>query len=199
MTYNPLIDAYIEKANPFAQPILLHLRELVHEVCMDVEEKVKWGMPFFDYKGPMCMMAAFKQHCTFGFWKYTLMKDLNISTNVETIHGNLGKILNMKDLPSDKKMKALIKKAMQINDDGLKIIKANPAPQKVVEVPANVMTAIKKNKLALATFTAFSPSHKREYINWITEAKTEATKEKRITQMIEWLEEGKDRNWKYRK
>ncbi len=192
-------DEYIKKAQPFAQPILTHLRELVHKICPDVEEKIKWGMPFFDYKGPMCHMASFKQHAVFGFWKAALMKDKELleMAKSEVAMGHLGKITSLKDLPSNKQLTAYIKDAMQLNEAGVKLPAKPKAAAKPVEVPAELTVALKRNKAAKATFEAFSNSHKKEYIEWITEAKTEATREKRLEQAIEMMAEGKSRNWKY--
>ncbi len=201
MSTNPAIDQYLNKVPPFAQPILIHLRELVHQACPTVEETIKWGMPSFEYKGLMCGFAAFKQHCTFGFWKASLMSDPMLMQNAKTEDsmGHLGRITSIKDLPSDKKILGYIKEAMKLNDDGVKVVKAKPITQKELIIPDEILTVIKKNKKAFATFENFSPSNKREYIDWISEAKTEATKEKRLSQAIDWMQEGKPRNWKYMK
>lgn len=194
------IDAYIAKAQPFAQPILTYLRELVHEVCPDVEEKIKWGAPHFDYMGPMCGMASFKQHCAFGFWKATLMKDpiLKETAAAEVAMGHLGRIATLKDLPTKKKLQQWIREAMQLNIDGIKLppkVK-DPAP-KTLEVPEYILKALRKNKQANAQFEAFSYSHKKEYVEWITGAKQEATREKRLTKAIELLSANKSLNWEY--
>jgi uncharacterized protein YdeI (YjbR/CyaY-like superfamily) len=197
--YNEKVDAYIAKAQPFAQPILEHLRELIHKVCPAVEEKIKWGMPFFDYKGEMmCHIASFKQHAVMGFWKGALMSDPTLMQNAsaEASMGHLGKITSLKDLPSGKKLVGYIKEAMKLNEDGIKIVK-KPVAKAAYVVPDYITAAIKKNKKAFATWEAFAPSHKKEYAQWIHEAKTDATKEKRMAQTIEWLIEGKQRNWKY--
>lgn len=196
---NPAIDNYIAKAQPFAQPILTYLRQLVHEVCPNVDEKIKWGMPFFDYKGEiLCNMAAFKQHCSFGFWKAPLMHDKTLLYNAqtETAMGHLGKITSLKDLPSKRKLKAYIKEAMQLNEAGIKV----PKHKKVaVTLPAPTLltAALNENENAKIVWDKFPPSHKKEYIQWIVEAKTETTQLKRITQAIEWMCEGKHKNWKY--
>lgn len=193
------IDAYILKSADFAKPILNHLRSLVHNACPKVEETIKWGFPHFDYKGMMCSMAAFKQHCAFGFWKTALMKDAKemISQN-EYAMGHMGKIRSLKDLPPDKKITAWIKEAMKLNDDDVKLPERKKRDaNKEIEIPGVLQKALDKNKTAATTFTSFSPSHKREYIEWITEAKTEETKNKRTATTIEWLKEGKSRNWKY--
>jgi len=193
------IDTYIEKAQPFAQSILNHFRELVHSTCPDVEEKVKWSMPFFDYKGVMCHMAAFKQHCAIGFWKAALFKDSSLLERAksEEAMGHLGKITSLKDMPSDKKLIGYIKEAMQLNEKGVKLPpKAKTEPKPLV-IPPELTTALKRNKVAKEAFESFSASHKREYVEWITEAKTEATKEKRIEKALEMLAEKKSRNWKY--
>lgn len=198
------IDVIIEKAQPFAKPILKHLRKLVHEGCPEVEETVKWGMPFFDYKGPFCNMASFKQHAVFGFWKYTLLKDTKgylgeIAAKGGESMGNLGKLTSLKDLPPDKVILDFIKQAKKLNDDGVKLPSKEKKAAKALKVPSELSSALKSNKKALETFENFSQSHRNEYIQWIEEAKTEATKEKRLEQTIEMLSEGKSRNWKYEK
>ena len=198
--YNEKIDAYIAKSQPFAQPILEYIRELVHTTCPDVEEKIKWSMPFFDYKGKMmCHMAAFKQHCAFGFFQAALMDEPMLIQNAESesAMGHLGRITSLKDLPPEKKLIGFIKKAMEITDDGKRLIK-KAAPKTEYIVPSYITAAIKKNKKAFTTWEAFAPSHRKEYAAWIDEAKTEATKEKRITQATEWIAEGKQRHWKYK-
>lgn len=199
-TTDARIDAYIAKSAPFAQPILTHLRKLVHKACPQAEEKMKWSMPHFDYKGEMmCSMAAFKQHCSFGFWKAALMKDpaLMATAKSEVAMGHLGRITSLKELPSDKQMIAYIKEAMKLNDEGIKVAKEKPAASKVVKTPADLMTALRKNKKALTNFKKYPPSHKKEYILWIEEAKREETRAKRIQQTVELVAEGKQRNWKY--
>lgn len=201
-TKNKAVDAYLAKSTDFAKPILTHLRELVHKTCPDVEETIKWGMPFYDYKGPLCNMASFKAHCSFGFWKAALMKDnelLITNAQSEVAMGHLGKLTSLKDLPSDKKITAWIKDAMRLNDEGVKVEKKKPVTQKELEVPAYFTKAVQKNKKAWKVFEAFSPSNKKEYVLWVDEAKTEDTRNKRLEQAIEWMAAGKPRNWKYMK
>lgn len=199
---NPIIDAYIAMAAAFAKPVLIHLRELVHKACPVVEEKIKWSFPHFDYKGEMmCSMAAFKQHCAFGFWKASLMKDKRL---VETAHsevamGHLGKITSLKDLPPDKTIITWIKEAMKLNDEGKKIIKPTTSIKKELIIPGFFSDTLKKNKKAWATFEKFSPSNKRDYVEWVTDAKSDDTRDKRLKQSVEWMAEGKPRNWKYMK
>jgi len=196
---DPRIDAYIAKAQPFAQPVLKHLRKLIHEACPDVQETIKWSFACFDYKGPFASMASFKQHCAFGFWKAGLMKDSkNLKENQESAMGHMGKITSLKDLPSDKKIIAYIKEAMMLNDEGIKL----PPRKKVTDgkplpVPAYFKTALSKNKKAVAHFEKFPPGQKKEYILWLTEAKTQQTRNRRMEQAIKWISEGKIRNWKY--
>jgi uncharacterized protein YdeI (YjbR/CyaY-like superfamily) len=197
---DPRIDAYISKSAGFAQPVLNHLRALVHKACPAVEETMKWSFPHFDYKGEMmCSMAAFKQHCVFGFWKAALMKDPVLINNAksETAMGHLGRITSTNDLPADKIMIGYIKEAVQLNDAGSKITKAKPAAPKELEIPAYFSAALIKNKKARAAFEKFNYAHKKEYLQWLTEAKTEPTREKRLAQSMEWIEEGRTRNWKY--
>lgn len=199
-SFDPRIDAYIQKSAAFAQPIMEHLRELVHKACPQVEETVKWGFPHFEYKGILCSMAAFKQHCTFGFWKAAIMKDEKNILNVADKHsmGHFDRIESMKDLPADKVLISYIKEAVKLNEDDIKLPAKPKEAKKELETPPQLLAALKKNKAAQKTFENFSPSHKREYIEWITEAKTDATRDKRIETTIEWLTEGKSRHWKYK-
>jgi uncharacterized protein YdeI (YjbR/CyaY-like superfamily) len=193
------VDNYISKSADFAKPILNHLRNLVHEACPENEEKIKWSFPCFDYKGMLCSMAAFKQHCAFNFWKSALMKNAQeLKEKNEHSMGHLGKITSLKDLPNDEKIIALITEAMKINDDKIKL----PPRKKTVlpkdpEIPKGLQEAFLLKKTATSAFNKLSPSQKREYIEWINEAKTDETKSKRIALTIEWVEEGKSRNWKY--
>jgi uncharacterized protein YdeI (YjbR/CyaY-like superfamily) len=194
------VDAYIAKSADFAKPVLNHIRELVHKGCPDVEEVIKWGFPHFDYKGIMFSMASFKQHCAAGFWKAKIMKDPYkvLATDEKTAMGSLGQIKTLKDLPSDKIMIQYIKEAAKLNEDGIglppkKILKE----KKEIETPVYFTKVLSKNKTALKTFNDFSYSHRKEYIEWIAEAKTEETRNKRMETAIQWLSEGKSRNWKY--
>jgi uncharacterized protein YdeI (YjbR/CyaY-like superfamily) len=197
---DPRIDAYIAKSQEFAKPILNHLRELVHKAVPDVQETIKWSFACFDYKGPFCTMAAFKQHCVFGFWKAALMKDPILTANAksEVSMGHLGRITSMNDLPPDKKLISYLKEAAKLNDDGIKLPKKKvSAEQKVLVIPNYFSKELKKNKKASGTFNKFSYSNKKEYVEWITKARTDDTRNKRIETALEWLEEGKSRNWKY--
>ena len=200
---NKAIDAYILKSAAFARPILTYIRELVHLICPDVEEKMKWSFPHFDYKGEMmCSMAAFKQHAAMSFWKAALMKDAALleTARSEEAMGHLGRITSLKDLPADKKLAGYIREAMKLNELGKKLpSKTKPSEKKELEVPEYFIKVLKKNKKALQTFQAFSFSHKKEYVTWITEAKTEETRNKRMDTAVEWMEEGKGRHWKYQR
>ena len=196
MTRDPRIDAYIERAAPFAQPILMQVRELVHEACPQVEESIKWGMPSFSYAGGiLCGMAAFKQHASFGFWKHALVVG---EGEPRDGMGSYGKMTSLKDLPPKKTLLAHVRKAMKLNEDGVKSPTARKAaPKPPPETPSDLVAALKQNKAAKASFDAFPPSCKREYVEWITEAKREETRAKRLAQAVEWMAEGKRRNWKY--
>ena len=195
---DPRIDAYIEKSADFARPILLHLRKLVHKACPNVEETLKWSMPSFEYKGILCGFAAFKQHATLMFWKQSLLETDAFPKN-KTAMGSFGRITSIKDLPSDKVMIGLIQQAMELNEKGINVRKKPAAPKTEVVVPDDLTAALVKNKKAKAQFDKFSNSHRKEYVMWITEAKTEPTRQKRLATTIEWLSEGKSRNWKYEK
>lgn len=197
---DPRIDAYIEKAAPFSQPILHHLRSLVHEAHPNVKETIKWGFAFFEYKGPLCNMAAFKQHCTFGFWKSALLKDpegilqRNSNQGGEAM-GNLGRITSMDDLPADDVILTFIREAVALNEAGVKV-QAPKKPKTDLVIPDYFMEKLNNSPLALAAFEKFSYSHKREYLEWVTEAKTDETRDRRLETMLQWLCEGKVRNWK---
>ena len=199
-TTDPFVDAYIEKAKDFAKHILKHIRALVHEACPDVVETKKWSFPHFDYKGEMmCSMAGFKEHCAFNFWKQSLL-DQTAFPAEKTAMGSFGRIKSLADLPDNKTMKKLIKDAMKLNDAGIKVAKPKPAGvKKELVVPEILVTALDANAAAAETFNNFPYSCKKEYIEWITEAKTDATRDKRLTTTLEWLSEGKRRNWKYEK
>lgn len=198
---DPRIDAYIKKSAPFAQPIMKHLRALVHKACPEATETMKWGFPHFEYKGILCSMAAFKQHASFGFWKFSLMKDDKQLLNKvgKTEMGNFDRINSMDDLPSDKILLAYIKEAVRLNEEEIKVEKPKKPAKKELPIPPALAAALKKNKKAATTFENFAPSHRREYIEWINEAKTEDTRNRRVETTIEWVAEGKGRNWKYEK
>ncbi len=191
------IDAYIEKSNDFAKPVLTHLRKLIHGACPDVTETLKWSMPSFEYKGIVCGFAAFKEHCTFMFWKEALLKEVEF--RVKNAMGSFGRIRSLKDLPDDATLTKLVKEAVRLNEEGIKAPKKAMAEKKPLVVPDVLLEALAQNEKAAETFDNFSASCKREYAEWIADAKTEATRDKRIATTIEWLSEGKRRNWKYEK
>lgn len=194
---NPEVDAYIAKAAPFAQPILKKLRQLFHKACPQIEEEIKWGVPSFGYKGIVGGIAAFKSHASFGFWKQKLLSDPHgIFKNKEpAMFGS--KLTKLSDLPADKILIAYIKEAVALNEQGVKVAKEKKPPKKPPRLPDYLLAALKKNKKAHAAFESFSPSHQREYVEWITEAKQEETRLRRLSTALEWLAEGKHRNWKY--
>jgi uncharacterized protein YdeI (YjbR/CyaY-like superfamily) len=204
-TFDSRIDLYIAKSGPFAQPLLNHLRQLVHKACPGVVETIKWSRPFFEYKGVILgNMSAFKEHCSFGFWGEEISAVLRDARVLQPdAMGSLGRLTRIEDLPSNKQMLDLISRATAFIESGQytspiaarhKVVKA-PAP--AVEAPPEFTRALKVNKKASAAFAAFSPSCKREYVEWIAEAKRAETREKRITTAIDWISEGKQRNWKY--
>jgi uncharacterized protein YdeI (YjbR/CyaY-like superfamily) len=194
---DPRIDAYIANSAEFAQPILEHLRALVHAACPEVEETIKWGFPHFMYKGMMCNMASFKAHCSFGFWKAELL--MADEARREAM-GQFGRIESVKDLPARKVLTAYVKQAMKLNDEGVAApARAKPAVPRELALPAELTAALKKVPAAHKHFEAFSPSKQRDYAEWISEAKTEATRTRRLEQAVEWISEGKSRNWKYEK
>ena len=197
-TRDPRVDAYIAKSADFAKPILTHIRDTVHAAVPDVVETIKWSMPFFDHHGPLANMSAFKEHVSFGFWKGPLVLGRG-SGDDDRAMGQFGRITSTKDLPPKKELVAYIKKAAKLNEDGVKVEKKKPGTKPALPVPAELEAALAKNKKARANFEAFPPSHKREYNEWIGEAKREETRAARAKQAVEWISEGKSRNWKYQK
>lgn len=194
---DPRIDAYIAKSADFARPILEHLRVVIHEGCPDAEEAIKWGMPSFLYRGRiLCGIAAFKQHCALGFWGGRGL--VGNEARHDDAMGQFGRITSLADLPSKKALIGHVKHAMRLGDERAA---APPVPRKppkpAPDTPDDLAAAFKKNRKAAATYAAFSPSCKREYVEWIVEAKREETRAKRIAQAVEWMAEGKQRNWKY--
>lgn len=196
-TTDPRVDRYIESSAEFARPILVHIRNLVHKACPDVSETMKWSFPHFDHKGTLCSMASFKQHCAFGFWKQSLL-ERDAFPAQKTAMGSFGGITSIDDLPADNVLVDLVQQAVELNEKGIKVKKNLPAAKKELAIPASLTAALKKNKAARETFENFPYSCKKEYVEWITNAKTDATREKRLATTIEWLTEGKRRNWKYK-
>jgi uncharacterized protein YdeI (YjbR/CyaY-like superfamily) len=185
---DPRVDTYIAKSADFAKPILVRIRRLVHQACPQVEEDIKWKSPFFMYQGMFAAMMAFQGHCAFIF-----------PGNGKLILGEkeatLRRFTSLTDLPADKILLGYLRKAVELKDAGIK--PARPKTKKALAVPADFLAALRKNKKALDAFEKFSPSHKREYIEWIVEAKREETCLRRIQSALEMLAKGKSRNWKY--
>ena len=195
--HDPRIDAYIARQADFARPILEYLRAAVHEACPTVEETLKWSAPSFVHAGGiLCGMAAFKQHASFGFWKHALVVG---DAEVRDGMGSYGKLASIKDLPPKKQLLADVRKAMKLNEEGVKTpsVRRSTTPKPPPEAPADLVAALKKNARAKATFEAFPPGQQREYIDWLADAKRDATRQKRLEQAVEWMAEGKRRNWKY--
>jgi len=196
-TRDPRVDAYIDASADFARPILEYLREVVHAACPRVEETMKWSFPHFMYEGMLCGMGSFKQHCTLGFWKGSLVFEEGDAK--QGAMGQLGRITSLSDLPSRTALTRYIKRAMKLNEQGVPSpSRSKPkAKRPALAVPDDLSAALKKNAKARATFEGLSPSHRREYVEWITEAKREETRQRRLATALEWMAEGKTRNWKY--
>ncbi|MEO8810159.1 MAG: DUF1801 domain-containing protein [Rhodanobacter sp.] len=199
---DPRVDAYIARSAEFARPILQHLRALIHKADPDVEEGIKWSMPFFSHRGAtVCMMAAFKQHCSFRFWLSREVVGDSAGENDagEDGMGQFGKLTSLRDLPSDKQLTAYLRKATILAEAGTKLSRPRSAARPAPVLPDDVLARLaqKKHALARKTWTGFGVGARREYVDWIVDAKTEATREKRISATLEWLAEGKKRNWKY--
>ncbi len=193
--HDPRIDDYIARQADFARPILDHLRAAIHSACREAEETLKWGMPTFMYKGEiLATMAAFKQHATFGFWRGSQV--LGDGREKLDAMGQFGRLMSVADLPEREALKELIEKAMALTDSGVKPVR-NKTVKGDLTVPEDLERALGQNEAASATFGSFPPSCRREYVDWVTEAKRPETRAKRIAQAVEWMAEGKRRNWKY--
>jgi len=195
---SPEIDAYIAKAAPFARPILQRIRKQFHVACPEIVETIKWGMPSFERFGIVGGMAAFKSHVAWGFWKQRLLHDpKRYLAPVGDETSRRAKVTRVADLPPDKALREFVRHAVLLNENGVKLPRRARAKRPPPEVPADLAAALKKHARARAAFGAFPPSHKREYVEWLTEAKREETRAKRLATAIEWIAAGKPRNWKY--
>lgn len=198
---DPRIDAYIAKSAEFARPILVHLREAVHAACPEAEETLKWGAPSFTYRGKiLCGMAAFKQHAAFNFWQGALVvgPDRSAADARATAMGQFGRLTRVADLPGKRELASYIKQAAKLIEEGVKTSATKDAkPKSPMRVPEDLAAALAGNAKACATFDGFPPSQRREYVDWLSEAKRDDTRQRRLVQAVEWLAEGKPRNWKY--
>ncbi len=199
---DPRVDGYIQRSADFAKPILNHIRKLVHKACPEVEETIKWGMPFFLHHGLLCHMASFKQHCAFGLRKGSSILKGKAATKVDEAMGHFGRITALEDLPTNRVILNYLKRAIQLNAKnamkprGRKMLKKSASE---LPLPEDLLAALKKNRKAALAFDKFSPSHRKEYIQWIAQAKREETRSRRVKTAIEWIGTGKSRNWKYEK
>lgn len=201
---DPEVTKYIENSEDFAKPILSHIRELVHKNCPDVIESIKWGIPHFTYeKDYLCVMTAYKNHCSLAFMKGELMSDPRFAgdKDVKASRRFMGKITSMSDLPSDEELAGFIKEVMDLNERGIKLDKpAKAAPNsKSMETPEYFLEALSANPAAKQFFENQSPSFRKNYIVWLESAKTDATRQQRVDEALEWITEGKGRFWKYEK
>jgi len=194
----PRIDAYIDRAAPFAQPILRDLRERVHAACLQVQETIKWGMPNFVYRGKiLCGMAAFKQHASFGFWQGANIVGAEQSAGSDAM-GQFGRLSALADLPGRRDFAAMVKRAMALIETGAKRPPTKTSqPKPPPRPPADLAAALAANVAARETFDGFAPSQQREYVEWVETAKREQTRRARVAQAVEWMAQGKVRNWKY--
>jgi uncharacterized protein YdeI (YjbR/CyaY-like superfamily) len=200
-SYIPQVDEYIGKSAEFAQPILKDLRALIHKACPDVVETIKWTCPHFTYNGRiLCSMAAFKSHCILGFRMASIMKDPQkiFELKNKNAMGQLGRIESRKDLPDDKTLIAYLKEAALLNAQDFRMpVRQKTSGRRKYKMTKELAAALSKNKKAKGVFDKLTEAKQYEYIEWVGEARTESTQNKRIATSIEWLKEGKSRNWKY--
>jgi uncharacterized protein YdeI (YjbR/CyaY-like superfamily) len=198
---DPRIDAYISGCAPFARPILTHLRKLVHENCPNAQETIRWGGPFFECNGQlMCFMAGFKEHCRFGFWARE-MRGVARKAGGAPENGAmraLRRITKIEDLP--RAMGSYIKQAAVFASSGKQtspIAARTRKPKPELPLHPEFAAALKDNKKAAANLKAFPPGRRREYVEWISDAKSDETRARRISDAVKWIAHGKSRNWKY--
>lgn len=196
---SPAVDAYVAQAPEFARPILEKIRAAFHAGCPELEERIKWGVPSFEYKGLLGGMAAFKRHVAFGFWKSRLMKDFEATFGRAAGASVMrARVESPKDLPPRKVLVTMVKAAKRLNDEGIKEPKLARVQSRIrVSVPADLKAALAKAPRARAFYEGLAPSHRRDYVEWITAAKRPETRARRVVTTLEWLESGKRRNWKY--
>lgn len=200
--YSKDVDAYIEEAAPFAKPILKKLRELIHKADPDIVESMKWSCPHFELQGIVASLAAFKEHVRFGYWRgVQVTGETDVMERMGQTEMAAAKLRDVKALPADDLILKWTRKAIELNRSGVKggpmADRAKKPPKPKLAPPHDLLLALQKNAKAKKVFEAFPPSAQRDYIDWITEAKQEATRQRRLTQAIEWIAEGKRRNWKY--
>lgn len=196
MAVDPRIDAYIARQADFAQPILRHLRGLIHAASPDIAETVKWGMPFFTYRDKnLCNMAGFQRHVAFGFWHDKVAPD---GSRGEAM-GQFGRIRRLHDLPDDATIAALLRKAMALIEAGDEPRSGVKTPRAPLPLHPAFSAALDADPAAAATWAGFPPGKVRDYCEWINDAQTDATRDRRIAQAVEWIAAGKGRNWKYEK
>jgi uncharacterized protein YdeI (YjbR/CyaY-like superfamily) len=195
LTRDPRVDAYIAKSQPFARPILEKVRERVHAVLPEVEEAMRWSMPAYTLRGKIVLVtSAFKAHAALNFWRGQEIGDGQPKAGAM---GQFGRLTSVSDLPPDHEIDELIREAAALVRTARAPRKTKHAPKPPPEMHPGFQTALGKAPKAKATFDAFPPSCRREYLEWIGEAKRDETRQKRIATAIEWLAEGKRRNWKY--
>lgn len=200
---DPRVDAYITKSAEFARPILRRLRDAVHRGCPEVTEELKWSSPFFVHHGILCMMAAFKAHCTFGFWKHAVLKKRMKELGARGA-GELDRFVRLasaSELPDDRILMQWVKEAAILNESGLVPRRKAPAKNKdrTLDIPPYFLQAVRANPKARAAFESGSYTFRKEYVLWVTEAKSDETRERRLRTAVEWMAQGKGRNWKYEK
>jgi uncharacterized protein YdeI (YjbR/CyaY-like superfamily) len=160
-----------------------------------VEEAMKWSMPAYLADGKILLItSAFKGHAALNFWRGQEIGDGEAKAGAM---GQFGRLTSLEDLPSDAELDVLIRQAAEV-------AKTAPAPRKPKHAPKpqpglhpEFAAALAKAPKAKAALDGFPPSAQREYLEWIAEAKQAATRQKRIATAVEWLSEGKRRNWKY--
>lgn len=200
--FDQKVDDYIANSEDFAKPILTHLRKIIFDTCPEAEEAIKWGTPHYAYKGDhLVMMAGFKNHCSFSLYKAEHMADKQIAESVKAgkKFGFMDKLKALSDLPAEKVLVAYIREAMTINEKGIKKEMPKSDKPKIIETPDYLIAALNTNKKARSVWDEKSNAYRKDYLVWITDAKTDATRQKRLEQSLEWIAEGKGRFWQYEK
>lgn len=188
------ITAYIEKATPEFKEVMIALRSVLNNPNFDIKEDWKWGAPNFNNEGMICWLAHFRNHVGMNFFKGTLIKDkYNLFTHYREEKGN--RQLKFSDINQiiPEQIEYYIEEAIKLNQENIKVVKKEID----TSLPLDLETELNNNPKAKMFFESLAPSYKRDYIEWIEEAKREATRTKRLATTMEWLSEGKKKNWKY--
>jgi hypothetical protein len=186
------INQYMAELPEWQRRMLVRLRQLIHEAAPEVEEAWRWDKPHFDNAGIMVGLCAFKEHVAVWFHKGALLKDtkkLFEATARTEEKGMRAYKLHEGDKINEAAFLDLVKQAVAVNDKGTKLREAKPT-KKALVVPEDLEQVLRKDPTAWANWEAFPVGHRRAYVEWVTDARQEETRKRRIAQSLEKIREG---------